>query len=147
MDIASTAFKHRKAIPLRYSCEGNDVNPPLDINGIPENTISLALMIEDADAPHGSWLHWLVWNIPVTNHIRENTVPGDQGLNDFMKISYGGPCPPSAVHRYYFKVFALDHRIDLPEGSTKGEVVEAMQDFIIGYGELIGTYQSRTSSG
>ncbi|ELR68473.1 hypothetical protein C900_00307 [Fulvivirga imtechensis AK7] len=100
-------------------------------------------MVEDPDAPRGTWLHWLVWNIPVTHRIREDDVPGDQGLNDFERVNYGGPCPPSGTHRYFFKVYALDCLLDLPRGSTRKEVDEAMSSHIIAYGDIVGIYKKR----
>jgi Raf kinase inhibitor-like YbhB/YbcL family protein len=138
--VTSKAFKDKKVIPRKYTCEGEDKNPPLDIDGIPEEARSLALIVEDPDAPSGVWLHWLVWNIPVIHHIHENEIPGDQGVNDFGHNTYGGPCPPSGTHRYLFKVYALDDLLDLPEGSTRKDVGEAMRDHIVAVGELAGLY-------
>lgn len=141
LDVSSEAFTPNGAIPVRYACDGDDVSPPLTINKIPAEVKSLALIIEDPDAPGGTWLHWLVWNIPVIKHISENEVPGDQGMNDFGKISYGGPCPPSGVHRYVFKVYALDDLLDLAEGSGRTEFEAAMQNHILAYGQLTGVYK------
>ena len=141
LHISSPAFKPDGNIPSRYTCEGEDINPPLDIKQIPAEAKSMVLIIEDPDAPMGTWLHWLVWNIPIVHHINENEVPGDQGLNDFGKIEYGGPCPPSGTHRYYFNVYALDDLMDLPEGSSRSEVEAAMQNHIIAYGQVMGVYQ------
>src|SRR5688572_24026178 len=129
--ISSPAFRPDGNIPSRYTCEGEDINPPLDIKQIPAEAKSMVLIIEDPDAPMGTWLHWLVWNIPIVHHINENEVPGDQGLNDFGKIEYGGPCPPSGTHRYYFKVYALGELLDIPEGASKKDVEAAMQNHII----------------
>jgi len=139
--VSSPAFKPDGNIPSRYTCEGEDINPPLDIKQIPAEAKSMVLIIEDPDAPMGTWLHWLVWNIPIVHRINENEVPGDQGLNDFGKIEYGGPCPPSGIHRYYFNVYALDDLLDLPEGSSKSEVEAAMQNHIIANGQVMGVYQ------
>lgn len=141
LHISSKAFKPNGIIPFKYTCEGEDINPPLDIDKIPFNAKSLVLIIEDPDAPAGIWLHWLAWNIPVIHHIRENEVPGDQGLNDFGKKGYGGPCPPSGSHRYFFKIYALDDLLDVPEGSGKMNIEEAMHDHILAFGELVGIYK------
>jgi len=141
LHISSPAFEPGGNIPSRYTCEGEDINPPLEIKQIPAEAKSMVLIIEDPDAPMGTWLHWLVWNIPIVHYINENEVPGDQGLNDSGKIEYGGPCPPSGMHRYYFKVYALDDLLDIPEGSSRGEVEAAMQNHIIAYGQVMGVYQ------
>lgn len=141
LTITSPAFKPGGKIPSRFTCDGADENPALDIAAIPAGAKSLALIVEDPDAPAGTWLHWLVWNIPVTRHIEESDVPGDQGRNDFGRNDYGGPCPPSGTHRYIFKVYALDVVLDLPEGSPRMEVETAMVDHILAYGELTGLYK------
>lgn len=141
LQIASTAFTANGNIPRMYTCEGEDINPPLDIQEIPSGAHSLAVIMEDPDAPGGTFLHWLVWNIPITHHINENEVPGEQGLNDFGRNSYGGPCPPSGTHRYIFKVYALDDLIDLPEGSLRKDVENEMRKHILAYGELTGVYR------
>jgi Raf kinase inhibitor-like YbhB/YbcL family protein len=141
LNITSPAFKPDGNIPSRYTCDGADVNPALEIKGVPEGAKSLVLMVEDPDAPGGTWLHWLVWNIPVTHHIKEREVPGNQGLNDFGRNDYGGPCPPSGSHRYFFKVYALDDVLNLREGSRRKEVEKNMRDHILAYGELMGVYQ------
>ena len=99
--ISSPAFKNNKEIPRKYTCDGEDVNPQLDINGLPEETKSLVLIVDDPDAPMGDWVHWIVWNIAPTDKIKENSVPGVEGMNDFSKHYYGGPCPPSGTHRYF----------------------------------------------
>jgi hypothetical protein len=141
--ITSPAFENNKFIPTKYTCDGEDVNPPLDIKGIPEETKSLVLIIDDPDAPMGTWDHWIVWNIPSTNKIEENTVPGVEGLNDFRKHSYGGPCPPSGTHRYFFKVYALDTKLALGSNSRKKDVEMAMKGHILAKGELVGLYSRR----
>ena len=143
LTVKSPAFENNKLIPSKYTCDGEDVNPPLIIEGIPEETRSLVLIIDDPDAPMGTWDHWIVWNISPTNKIEENSVPGVQGLNDFRKHSYGGPCPPSGTHRYFFKVYALDTKLDLNQNSRKKEVEKAMKDHILAKGELIGLYSRR----
>jgi len=139
--VTSEVFRPNGLIPKKYTCDGEDINPPLDIAKIPAQARSLAIIMEDPDAPSGSWLHWLVWNIPVTHHIHENEYPGDEGLNDFGRNSYGGPCPPSGTHRYIFRIYALDDLLDLPDGSPRAHVEDAMRDHIIAYGELTGIYR------
>jgi Raf kinase inhibitor-like YbhB/YbcL family protein len=141
LQITSTAFEANQSIPAKYTCEGKDINPPLDIDGIPEKAHSLVLIVDDPDAPGKTWIHWLVWNIPITHHIKENSVPGEQGLNDFKRKAWGGPCPPSGRHRYVFKVYALDTVLQLPSKSTKKELEQAMGKDILAYGELVGLYK------
>jgi len=136
-------FKNNGFIPQKYTCDGNDVNPPLNIEGVPKETQSLALIVDDPDAPMGTWDHWVVWNIPPAEKIMENSVPGTEGLNDFRRRSYGGPCPPSGTHRYFFKVYALDTRLDLSPSSRKKDVERAMKGHVIAEGELVGLYRRR----
>ena len=143
LNIGSPVFKVGTTIPERYTCEGKDMNPPLEIGNIPAEAKSLVLIVDDPDAPRGTWLHWLVWNIPIVNRINENEVPGVQGLNSFGRIAYGGPCPPSGTHRYYFKVYALNRFLDLAEGATLKEVDTAMQSHVIAYGEVVGLYKKQ----
>jgi len=139
--VKSPAFENNKLIPSKYTCDGEDVSPPLTIDNIPEKTQCLALVIEDHDAPAGLWVHWVVWNIPPTNAIKENSVPGTEGLNTNKKRSYHGPCPPSGTHRYFFKVYALDTKLNI-SGLTEKEVLEnAMQSHVVAQGELIGLYR------
>lgn len=140
LDISSSAFSAQGMIPAKYTCDGENVNPPLDIEHIPEEAKCLALIVDDPDAPVNTWVHWLVWNIPVTHHIKENKVHGTEGLNDFQQQHYSGPCPPSGTHRYFFKVYALDALLDLPANTKKAELEKAMSLHIIGFGELIGLY-------
>jgi len=143
LTISSPAFKNNGFIPPKYTCDGNDVNPPLNIEGVPKETQSLALIVDDPDAPMGTWDHWVVWNIPPAEKIMENSVPGTEGLNDFRRRSYGGPCPPSGTHRYFFKVYALDTRLDLSPSSRKKDVERAMKGHVIAEGELVGLYRRR----
>jgi len=130
-------------IPSKYTCDGYNVNPPLNIRGIPEGTKSLVLIVDDPDAPIGTWVHWVVWNIPPKEEIGEDSVPGTEGLNDFRKHSYGGPCPPSGTHRYFFKVYALDTKLDLKRNSRKRDVERAMKGHILAQGQLVGLYSRR----
>jgi len=141
LNVTSPAFAPMGFIPEKYTCDGINVNPPLEIAGIPEAAKCLALIVDDPDAPSGNWDHWVVWNIPPQSRIAENTVPGAEGLNDFGRCHYGGPCPPSGIHRYFFKVYALEHFLELPAGSDKTSVEKAMERHIIARGELIGRYK------
>jgi len=140
LSVTSSAFENNKLIPAKYTCDGDNVNPQLTIEGTPDETKSIVLIVDDPDAPMGTWDHWTVWNIPPTRRIEENTVPGTEGTNSFNKHSYGGPCPPSGTHRYFFKVYALDAKLDLNPKSKKKDVEKAMQDHILAKGELIGLY-------
>jgi Raf kinase inhibitor-like YbhB/YbcL family protein len=143
LQVTSTSFSNNGFIPAQYTCDGINVNPPLDIANIPKETQCLALVVDDPDAPMGTWVHWLVWNIPVTHHLKEGTVHGTQGLNDFKKHTYGGPCPPSGTHRYFFKVYALDELLVLPATTTKQQLERAMSGHILAFGELTGLYKRR----
>ena len=140
MKISSSAFEHKGRIPDKYTCIGDDVNPPLEISNIPKGTKTLALIIDDPDAPVGTWVHWVVWNINLSGGIMEDSVPGTQGSNDFRKIEYGGPCPPSGTHRYFFKLYALDSELALEEGSDKKKLLATMEGHVISQAELIGLY-------
>jgi Raf kinase inhibitor-like YbhB/YbcL family protein len=138
--LSSSAFKHNDFIPAKYSCDGVDINPPLEIDHLPEGTKCLALIVDDPDAPRGTWVHWVVWNIPAILHLKENHCPGTEGYNDFERNHYGGPCPPSGTHRYYFKIYALDSILNLPKETDKAGLEKAMKKHILGSGELIGLY-------
>lgn len=140
LKITSPAFQHNGMIPSKYTCDGENVNPALQIEGIPEGTQSLALVIDDPDAPMGTWDHWVVWNVPPSNEIRENGVPGTEGMNGFRRHNYGGPCPPGGTHRYFFKVYALDTKLTLNLNSNKRDLEKAMQGHILAKGEIIGKY-------
>jgi len=141
--VRSVAFSHGGHIPSKYTCEGENVNPPLEFTNIPENTKSLALIVEDPDAPRGVYDHWVVWNIPPNEAIAENSNPGIIGKNSFGNTNYGGPCPPSGSHRYFFKVYALDSRLEIKAGSDKKTLEDAMKDHVISSAELMGHYQKR----
>jgi Raf kinase inhibitor-like YbhB/YbcL family protein len=144
--ISSAVFRHNELIPAKYTCDGSDVNPPLLIENVPPTAKSLALIVDDPDAPAGTWVHWVVWNIsPATGAIMENTVPpgAEQGLNDFRKRSYGGPCPPSGTHRYFFKIYALDTTLTLGSNTTKAVLEKTMKGHVVAQGELIGLYKRK----
>ena len=140
MLLTSNSFNNNGKIPEKYTCDGQDINPPLEIENIPENAETLALIVDDPDAPNKTWVHWVVYDMPVRNSIDENSIPGTQGINDFDKTDYGGPCPPSGTHRYFFKVYALDRKLGLKEGASKRELEQAMQGHTLDNAELIGTY-------
>jgi Raf kinase inhibitor-like YbhB/YbcL family protein len=146
MKISSPAFQEGGTIPEKFSKNGQNVNPELRIEGAPAEAKSLALIVDDPDAPVGLFTHWLVWNIdPKTAEIAENSVPKGavQGTNDFPNLGYGGPQPPSGTHRYYFKIFALDGMLDLKSGAKRREVDAAMRGHIIAQGELMGRYSKK----
>ena len=143
MKLSSPAFENNQAIPSQYSCDGQDINPPLKISEAPENAASLVLIMDDPDAPMGTWVHWLVWNInPQTTEIAENNVPAGavEGTTSFGRTGYGGPCPPSGTHRYFFKIYALDTKLDLSIEADKEKLEEAMDGHILAQAELIGLY-------
>lgn len=143
MRLRSSAFENNQLIPSKYTCQGEDVNPPLIIEGTPEGAVSLALIVDDPDAPIGTWVHWVVFDIPLFVSIKENAIPGKQGINDFGKRDYGGPCPPSGTHRYFFKIYALDRELGLKEGLDKDALERAMQGHILAQAELIGLYKKK----
>lgn len=148
MQIKSRSFNNEDRIPTRYTCDGEDINPPLDITDIPEEAETLALITDDPDAPNGTWVHWLIWNIPVINQgfsIDEGVEPADAvyGTNDFDKLEYGGPCPPFGTHRYFFKVYALDRELDLEEGATKEDLMIEIEKYMIDWVQLVGKYSKK----
>jgi Raf kinase inhibitor-like YbhB/YbcL family protein len=149
MELSSPSFKHGDFIPRRYSCDGNDVSPPLNWDNVPEGTISFSLISDDPDAPMGTWVHWVFYNIPADTRSLQEGVPKDrqfkngsmQGITDFRRPGYGGPCPPGDTHRYFFKLYALDTMLKLGPGATKSDVLKAMQGHIFGQCELMGKYK------
>jgi Raf kinase inhibitor-like YbhB/YbcL family protein len=142
MKITSSAFHEGANIPSKFTCDGSDTSPPLQIAGVPSGAKSLVLIADDPDAPGGLFTHWLIWNIPPqTNLIAEGSAPqGVQGANDFGKSGYRGPCPPSGTHRYSFKIFALDRELELGSGAKRSQVDAAMKGHVIAQGELVGRY-------
>lgn len=141
LKVTSTAFENEGMIPSKYTCDGRNISPPLDIEHIPEEAKCLVIIVDDPDAPKGTWIHWVVWNIPVTHHIRENEIRGTEGVNDFEQHKYGGPCPPSGTHRYFYKVYALNALLDLSANTRKPQLEKAMSEYIIAFGELVGLYK------
>ncbi len=146
LEVTSAQFEHEAAIPLEYACDGAEVSPPLEWSAGPEGTQSYALIMDDPDAPRGTWVHWVVWNIPQPSLVdvipaREKLDDGTmQGMNSWPKLGYGGPCPPSGTHRYFFKIYALDISLDLPSETTKEDLLRVMEGHILAQGELMGTY-------
>ena len=146
MKITSSAFQDGGNIPSKFTCDGADISPALRFEQIPAEAKSLLLMVDDPDAPVGLFTHWLAWNIdPKTTDVAENSAPAKaaQGTNDFPKTGYGGPCPPSGTHRYFFKIFALDQMLDLKAGAKRAEVDAAMRGHVIAQGELMGRYSRK----
>ena len=148
--LDSTAFVNGKSIPAKYTGEGEDISPPLKWSGVPEGTKSLALISDDPDAPMGTWVHWVLYDIPAEKRnlpeaVKKDNVLDDaskQGITSFMSVGYGGPYPPpGAPHRYFFKLFALDKKLDLSAGITKEVLLDAMKGHIIGKVELMGKYK------
>lgn len=143
MKLTSPAFSHQGYIPERFTCEGIEVNPPLVFEDLPAAAKSLALIMEDPDATIGVFVHWVVFDIPVTAGIKEDSVPGRQGMNNSGSTAYCGPCPPSGTHRYFFKAFCLDVFLGLSEGISKGQLEKAMQGHILAQAELVGLYKRK----
>ena len=143
MKLTSTAFIHNGQIPSEFTCDGADLSPPLSISDVPANAKSFVLIMDDPDAPVGTWDHWIVFNIPSSaKEIPKGTEPnGADGRNSWGRSGYGGPCPPSGTHRYFFKLYALDTMLNLPEGSAKKDIEKAMQGHIVAKTELMGTYK------
>ena len=145
MKITSSAFHEGGNIPSKFTCDGSDTSPPLQITGVPSGARSLVLIADDPDAPGGLFTHWLVWNIsPQNNSIAEGSAPkGVQGANDFGKSGYRGPCPPPGTHRYSFKIFAIDRDLELGSGAKRSQVDAAMKGHVIAQGELVGRYSRK----
>jgi hypothetical protein len=151
MRIESSAFAQGQPIPQKYTCEGADISPPLEWSGAPEGTKTFVVIADDPDAPAGTWVHWVLFNLRAGSHGLLEAVPtgdlaagGVQGRNDFGNIGYGGPCPPPGrPHRYFFKLYALDIELRVKTGATKKDIVAAMQGHVLTQAEVIGTYQRR----
>lgn len=150
--LKSSVFDHMGRIPSKYTCDGANVSPPLEWTDPPAATKSFVLISDDPDAPIGTWVHWVYFNIPGNlrglpegiETVGEPKVGGRQGINDFRRMGYGGPCPPPGpAHRYFFKLYALDTMLELPIGATKAEVEKAMQGHILAHAQLIGLYERR----
>lgn len=149
MKLESPAFQANGPIPAKYTCDGVNISPPLLWSTPPQNTQSLALIVDDPDAPAGTFVHWVVYNLPIEHHqlpervAAQPTIPGGgiQGRNDFGRLGYGGPCPPSGTHRYFFKLYALDRSLDLAQGATKAQLLYAMESHVLAKTELVGLYK------
>ncbi|MCX8092912.1 MAG: YbhB/YbcL family Raf kinase inhibitor-like protein [Candidatus Goldbacteria bacterium] len=150
LTVTSPAFKDGEMIPVQYTCKGDDISPEINWSGAPKGTKSFVLICDDPDAPMGTWVHWVVYNIPASITKLQKCFPKDaelkngikQAKTSFGSSGYGGPCPPSGTHRYYFKVYAIDKMLSLdPKKSTKKEVMKAIEGSIIGYGELVGRFK------
>jgi Raf kinase inhibitor-like YbhB/YbcL family protein len=149
MKLVSTAFKEGEAIPRQYTCDGIDISPPLEWSGTPKTAKTIAIIADDPDAPSGTWVHWVVYNLPAENIGLVENLPateslkagGFHGKTDFGRVGYGGPCPPSGTHRYFFKVYAVDSELPLKAGATKDELLKAMEGHVVGQAQLMGTYR------
>ena len=150
MQVTSTAFKEGETIPDVHAYDNKNLSPPLKWSDVPQGVKSFALIADDPDAPRGTWVHWVLFNIPPDT--RElNAAPAGkvdihgavQGKNDFKKLGYGGPAPPSGTHRYYFKLYAIDTNLNLKEGATKDDVVKAMNGRILAQGQLMGRFSAK----
>lgn len=139
--ITSPAFGHLDYIPTKYTCEGVNKSPALVIDLLPKKTKSIAIIMDDPDAPIGTWVHWVAWNIPPKKIIKENEPLLYQGINDFGLNAYAGPCPMKGTHRYYFKIYALDTILDLPKNATKYTLEKAMKAHVISSGDIVGLYK------
>ena len=149
-ELASDAFENNGYIPARYTCKGEDVSPPLSWSDVPKGTKSFVLIMDDPDAPMGTWIHWVAYNIPGGSRSLEENIPQrisfdsgmKQGINSFRRVGYGGPCPPPGpAHRYFFQLYAIDTQLDLLPGATKGAVLKAIQGHVIDRTQLIGIFK------
>ncbi|MBU1862501.1 MAG: YbhB/YbcL family Raf kinase inhibitor-like protein [Candidatus Omnitrophica bacterium] len=149
--LMSPVFNYGEMIPSKYTCDGENISPPLRWWAVPPGTMTFVLISDDPDAPMGTWVHWVLFNIPVKEVELPEGIPAKErldngalhGITDFKSLGYGGPAPPSGTHHYFFKLYALNITLDLPSGATKKEVMEAMKGRILGQGELMGTYKRR----
>lgn len=139
MKLSSPAFQDGERIPSLYTCDGNDMIPPLLIEDVPEETKSFVLIMDDPDSPSGNWLHWLAYDIPADTREIKSEV-GLQGMNSWNKPGYGGPCPGSGEHRYFFRLFAIDGMLDLSDHASRAEVEKAMEERVVAQAEWMGTY-------
>ena len=151
IDLKSSVFSEGGNIPAEYTCDGKDMSPPLAWSGVPQNAQSLAIIADDPDAPIGDWVHWVVYDLPsvVTGFpahipsVERLSMGGMQGRTDFGRIGYGGPCPPRGIHRYFFKIYALDTFLNGRPGMTKKELLQAMQGHVLAEGQLMGKYERK----
>jgi Raf kinase inhibitor-like YbhB/YbcL family protein len=149
IQVSSPAFEEGGMIPQQYTCEGEDISPPLSWGSVPEGTKSIVLIVEDPDAPWGTFVHWVVYDLPPDvqelpeNLPKDKTFPigGKQGINSSSELGYKGPCPPSGTHRFFFRVYALEASTDLPPGETKSRLLRAMEGHVLAQGQLMGKYR------
>ena len=149
--LTSSAFEDGGMIPSKHTCDGQDVSPALKWDNVPEEARSIALICDDPDAPMGTWVHWLLFNLPAEARELSENVPADdtlasgagQGLTDFGRVGYGGPCPPGGTHRYFFKIYALDVQVELTSKARKRDLLSAMEGHILAQGQLVGKYKRR----
>ncbi|NOZ26643.1 MAG: YbhB/YbcL family Raf kinase inhibitor-like protein [Chloroflexi bacterium] len=149
--LSSRAFEAGQPIPRTYTCDGDDISPPLQWDDPPGDTQSFALIFDDPDAPAGTWVHWVLYNLPADARALAEGIPADpelpdgsrHGRNSWDRLGYGGPCPPGGTHRYFFKLYALDAMLDLPPGATKKQLLQAMEGHVLARAELMGTYTRR----
>jgi Raf kinase inhibitor-like YbhB/YbcL family protein len=147
-EVTSDAFAQGEPVPVKYTCDGEDLSPPLDWRDPPEGTRSFALISDDPDAPVGTWVHWVLFNLPAETRSLPEAIPSDaelpgggrHGQNSWRRLGYGGPCPPSGTHRYFFKLYALDTILDLEAGADKQQVLKAMDGHILAQVEVMGVY-------
>jgi len=149
LKLTSSAFTEGQPIPRTYTCDGVNVSPPLEWTGVASTAKTLAIIADDPDAPGGTWVHWVLYSLPANNIGLVENLPateklvagGFQGTTDFGKVGYGGPCPPSGTHRYFFKLYVVDSELSLKAGATKQELLKAMEGHIVGQAQLMGTYR------
>ncbi len=149
--VTSNAFTDGAMIPAKYSCDGENASPHLKWENMPANAKTIAIIADDPDAPGGTWVHWLIFNLPANvKELPDGVAPegnasavARQGTNDFKKIGYGGPCPPSGVHRYFFKVYGLDTELSLNAGATKEDLMKAMEGHVVAEGQIVGKYEKK----
>lgn len=147
--ISSPAFDDGGMIPQQYACDGDNISPPLNWEAVPDGTQSIALIVDDPDAPNGTFVHWVLYDLPPDvqglpenlPHDKEFPIGGIQGINSTDQLGYMGPCPPSGTHRYFFKLYALDEKLNLPAGETKSRLLDAMEGHVLGQGQTMGRYQ------
>ena len=151
LELKSSAFESNGNIPQKYTCKGEDISPALSWDGVPDGTKSFVLIMDDPDAPMGTWIHWVIYNIPGSVKFLKEKIPGKltiyngamQGINSFRWAGYGGPCPPAGPeHRYIFQLYALDASLEIKPGASKGDVTRAMQGHVLGQATLIGVFAS-----
>ena len=148
IEISSSAFSNGGDIPAVYTCDGQDISPPLEWASVPDKTQAIALICDDPDAPMGTFVHWVLYNLPADTRKLPDKVPGEatlpngtqQGVNDFGTIGYGGPCPPSGTHRYFFKIYALDTQVEPGRKAKKADLIQAMKGHVLAEGQLMGKY-------